>query len=155
MLNPKLRDGSLDIKRLIDTHDGFERWRPEAEMRFPLTPAEYESLTQERSAAEIDAETLIDRSCRPAGPAAAIHVLKSRRHYRSDGIRAEIGHLTINGARMETLAIESTDIDALERLRQALGLADADNVSYVRQLALLTGDGRLPAGSPYRAADIG
>lgn len=153
--NVKIRDDELEIKRLIDTADGFERWRPDPALPFPLAPAAFEGLTGEPTAIALDTATFIDRIRRPAGSVAVVHVLKTRRHYQRDDILAETAMLTVNGASLASLAIESTDFDALSALRDSLGLAPADNVSYVRAFLRLTGDERLPDDSPWRANDVG
>lgn len=153
--NVKIRDGELQIKRLVDTADGFERWQPDPALPFPLEPAAFEGLTGEPTAIALDASTFIDRIRRPAGSVAVFHVLKTRRHFRGGDILAETAELTVNGARLESIAIESTDLDALRELRETLGLATADNSSYVRAFLRLTGDEPLPDESPYRAAGFG
>lgn len=153
--NLKIRDDELQIKRLIDTADGFEQWRPDPSLPFPLETAAFEGLTGEPTAIALDARTFIDRIRRPAGPVAVLHVLKTRRHFRREDILAETARLTVNGARLATLAIESTNLDALRQLRENLGLCATDNSNYVRAFLRLTGDEPLPAGSRFRAADIG
>lgn len=153
--NVKIRDGELQIKRLIDAEDGFERWLPDPALPFPLEPAAFEGLTGEPTAIALDAGTFIDRIRRPAGPVPIVHVLKTRRHFCSDDILAESAQLTVNGARLESLAIESTDLDALRELCETLGLSAAENLNYVRAFLRLTGDDPLPDESPYRAADFG
>jgi hypothetical protein len=153
--NTKIRDDELQVKRLIDTAEGFERWQPDPGLPFPLEPAAFEGLTGEFTATTLDAGTFIDRIRRPAGPVAVVHVLKTRRHFRRDDILAETARLTVNGARLESLAIESTNLDALRELRRALELSAAENSSYVRAFLRLTGDEPLPAESRFRAADIG
>jgi hypothetical protein len=153
--NVKIRDGELQIKRLTDTADGFERWQPDPALPFPLEPAAFEGLTGEPTAIELDASTFIDRIRRPAGPVAVFHVLKTRRHFRRGDVLAETAALTVNGARLESVAIESADLDSLRELRETLGLSTADNSSYVRAFFRLTGDEPLPDDSPYRAAGFG
>lgn len=153
--NAKIRDDELQIKRLIDTADGFEQWQPDPALPFPLEPAAFEGLTGEPTAIALDAGTFVDRIRRPAGPVAVVHVLKARRHFRGDDILAEAAQLTVNGARLESLAIESTNLDTLRDLRRELGLSAADNVSYVHCFLRLIGDEQLPEDSPFRVSDIG
>ena len=51
--NIKMRDGAVDIKRLVERHDGLEQWKPVVKQNFPLS-------------SKFVAETLIPILARPA-----------------------------------------------------------------------------------------
>ena len=80
-----------------------------------------------------------DRRFSPPGralPAIAIFGAAVAEH--QDGEQAkplgEVGDVAIEGQPVQTVAIESTELDALGETRTALGLDGAENVSYPRAI---------------------
>lgn len=147
-VNPKIRDGLLDVKRLIRVQRGCEQWEPVAKESFPLTAAtisaslfglvglEPPSLVRgEYSVDELIAEVVV-----PDPRIDAVAVEKSRTLGTVGPSRAEIARVTIAGRfRTSTVAIESTDLDALVGLRAELGLEGAANENYPDAIRRIVG----------------
>lgn len=148
--NVKLRDGRLQIKRLIDRVDGLERWTPDADEAFPLRPAfVHETLLPALGLAgsaltgplpdRVDAAALLEAVARrDAGPWPA-SVCKRRFRLDLDEGPAEIDELQINRAAIGSLAAESEDPQALRALCAAIGLDAYPNLSVPRAIRCVMG----------------
>lgn len=153
--NLKVRADTLQRKRLIHTDGDLEQWQPMDADGFPLAPARAQALFGLDAGHALSAGELLDAVCRPRGAGVVVHLRKHRVHYRSGDVLGEFCELTVNGARLQSVAIESADVQALRALRSTLGWDGAANVSYVRALRRFTGLERLPADSPWRSAPFG
>lgn len=149
-INAKLRDNQLDIKDLIATERGFEQWRPRGPLDFPLDAVAIPGFENLRGGFANE----FARSCRAAGYV-LVHVLKERRHFELQDILGEQARIVVNGARLDSIAIESTNLGELADLRSQLMLEHAENLSYTTALKRITGIAPLPANSVYRATEIG
>lgn len=157
-VNFKLRDGKLDIKRLVRHQAGLQQWRPERPSGFPLGPETRlrlqntygfpESLLTAAdvasflTAAETDSELL------------TVHVRKQRRHFRRGDLLGETVLITANGAQLASLALESTDPVTLRQALAAVGLAREENVSYPLVLQRVCAMVPLPPEHPWRVGAI-
>jgi hypothetical protein len=56
----------------------------------------------------------------------------------------EYAELLINGAAIKTVAVESTDIDAILKAKDLLGLNDYENINYLRAIKRIIGMEALP-----------
>lgn len=135
--NVKIRDDLLDIKvlREVDAH-GLERWEPTLKAPFPLDAATLATVfaalrTPEppltRSSYD-EAEffsALIDTN--PAIRVARVH--KRRLRYERGACMGELTDFEVDGFRTRTLALESTDPDAVIEQIATLGLAHQPNTS--------------------------
>lgn len=141
-INAKIRNGTLDIKRLqnVDRH-GLEQWRPILKAPFPLTGA---PLADVFAAWGLPIQSTLDETCSEsrflnslvAGQPSltAIPVTKLRHGGTFDDCIVEIADLTFDGEPIRTMAVEMTDPDRVWRTVSALGLAGYDNVNYVTAL---------------------
>jgi hypothetical protein len=143
--NIKLRGEQLDIKQRIAQRDGFEQWRPVGKWSFPL-PVTARDILHEAlglGAALGDPECLELGAliqCLHAGRQVVIVDLFKRRFgFEIGACQAEIAEVSINGAALRTVCVESTDLAAARALTEALGLSDYPNVSYVQALMVVTG----------------
>jgi len=145
--NPKVRADLLDIKRLVDVRDGFEQWTVHRKVGFPVDVRELaddlcpllgvapSSLDREAySVAE-----LVDEVVEPHPDLAAVDLTKRRQMYTVDPCSAEVSQVRVQGRAIQTVAIESTDLDALREVRRGLGLETNDNVSYPRAIREMLG----------------
>ncbi len=140
-VNAKLRDRRLDVKHLIETRAGFQRWTPEWSSDLPLPAPARERLWSElglslpdgRHRAPLDRSAL-EGAIGDAAGAAAIAVDKQRRHFELDGVAAEASAFDIVGVRCWTVVVEDVDIERLERVRVKLGL-DGPNVAVNEMVA--------------------
>lgn len=136
--NPKARADLLDIKTLVDVREDFERWEVHLKARFPIEAAvvanelfplmgivaphlEREIFTLPQLVAEVVG---------PSRDVSAVEVTKRRTLHTIGPCLAEITHATIVGNDLWTVAIESTNLDALVEIRNTLGLDGQRNVSY-------------------------
>jgi hypothetical protein len=138
----KLRDASaLDLKRHVAREAAFDRWEALGCVTLPATGADlaatFTGLPSFDPARVHDAEAVVAAFVH-AGHR-AIPVRKERTQYEADGCLAEITRVSAGpGVTSWTVAIEGEDKAALEDLRQRLGLAAFQNVSYPQWLGALT-----------------
>ncbi len=143
----KVRDGRVEVKRLLERRDGLERWAPSHAAELPvaadfvrevLAPAlglASPSLRREHYAlADLLAELVEPEPC-----LAAVRVHKRRASFTLEGIRAEHAVLEVDGEELETLALESPDPQALVRMVALFGLREYPNRSYPAALRALRG----------------
>jgi hypothetical protein len=152
-INAKLRGQQLEIKDLVATERGFEQWRPRQPLAFPLDTGGvpgFASLPAGRCAGAGE----FVRACRAAGYV-LVHVLKQRRHFELRDVLGEHARTLVNGAALDSIAIESANLDELADLRSLLQLESAENLSYTTALKRVTGIALLPADSACRATGIG
>jgi hypothetical protein len=136
--NPKIRGDQLDIKVLIASVEGFERWEPQLKASFPISADvlrnEFFRLLRQ-PAPTLDEESysfdqfiaLIEER---ADELATVEVVKQRRISTVRGCIAEFAHVSIAGADLQTAAVESTDLEALRDARQLTGLGAYENINY-------------------------
>lgn len=144
--NPKARADLLDVKVLVDVRDGFEQWTVHGKAEFPVDAA---VLTDDLFpllgvAPALDRKTyslseLVDEVVEPHPDLAAVDVTKRRQMYSADACQAEVSEVSIGDRVLQTVAIESTDLDALREVRARLELDTYDNVSYPRAIRDLLG----------------
>lgn len=141
--NTKIRDGVLDVKVLQRVVERYEQWRPWIKAQFPvpatlLTKELLPRLGVADLRVEHDVGTLPEliellRSNPRIGVA---RVAKQRTKYMVSGCLAETAIAVIDGNQLRTVAIESTDLEALGELRSRLDLERYENVSYPRAIKL-------------------
>jgi hypothetical protein len=153
--NTKIRDEKMDIKEFVQERDGLEQWRPRMKGEFPMAA---EALVAEvfpafgvaMSALGRDAYTLdqyLDAIIRPHRDLVAVRVFKRRFAFTVNECITEHAEVWINGAGLETVAVESTVIPAILEAKRMLGLDDYENVNYLRAIKRVIGMERAPA--PY------
>jgi exopolyphosphatase/guanosine-5'-triphosphate,3'-diphosphate pyrophosphatase len=146
--NAKIRDGLMDIKVLREVNaEGLEQWTPVMKAGFPLSAAQaaetVESLGLPVPALSRPAYTLeglIEELGRAGGAIRMVKVHKRRTRYTIGPCMAECSDVVANGKPTRTIAVESTDAQAVVRAVQGLGLGGYTNTSYPRGLAALIDD---------------
>ena len=150
----KVRDGLLDVKRLLDVDEhGLEQWTPALKAALPAPAADVASALGAKEL-ERDAYTLaqlLDEVVRPREDLLAVEVHKTRRRYTVGGCTAELTEVRANGRETTTVAVESDDPAHVLAALEDLHLASAPNVSYPRGLASLLGFG----ARRYAVVDVG
>jgi exopolyphosphatase/guanosine-5'-triphosphate,3'-diphosphate pyrophosphatase len=137
-VNPKIRAGLLDVKVLIDTVDGFERWEPRLKLTLPVTADVLEGslfpvLGLPAPALDREQFTLrefLDEVVMPHPELIAVEVVKLRVSYRLSGCLAEVSDIVVTGRGMQTVAVESEDLAALRAAVDQIGLREYENRSY-------------------------
>jgi exopolyphosphatase/guanosine-5'-triphosphate,3'-diphosphate pyrophosphatase len=146
--NAKIRDKLMDIKVLVAEDRGLEQWKPILKAGFPLPQAVI--ATEVFPSLQIVPPTLvmpeytydlfIQGVIRSESRIALVEVTKTRYQYSIGACAAEYSLITINGAPRDTVAVESTDPDAVLQLVDKLGIHEA-NVSYIREIRRMLGWG--------------
>lgn len=150
--NTKIRDEKMDIKELIETRDGFERWNPRMKGAFPLSAR---TIREEVfPALGIDSPALIKSyySLRsfiedlviPHASLRAVHVFKRRFAFTINRCIVEIADLLINGAAIQTVGVELEDTAAILAVKDELGLGEYENINYLRAIKRIVGLERYP-----------
>lgn len=143
-VNVKLREGRLELKRLVCERGGLERWRPGDALALPARP---ERLRAAFSAAgldwapdrALDAEGVVGfAAAQPETRAAAL--LKRRRRWRLGGGLVEHARVELEDGEIETAAAEAETAAETLRLAAALGLGGR-NLSWPRFLLERVGGG--------------
>ncbi len=145
--NVKLRTDLLDVKELINVRDGLERWFPALKLGFPVDAKQIRegifpalavtapTLLRDRYASEAFIEEVIW----PHPEVFLARVFKQRFHFNIDSCRVEINELLINGAAIRSVAVEATDVQAVLRVRDMVGLRPYENVNYVQAIKRILG----------------
>lgn len=143
--NVKLRAGLLDIKLKVgETPEGYEIFEPRAKFELPIVQADLAAsfellgarppLTQERyDGAELLTLARADAALR------VVTVEKMRHGFSIDGIVCEFAQVWFNGAQIETICVESTDLAGMRRVIAELALAELPNTSYLRAAKRVVG----------------
>lgn len=145
--NVKVRDGKLQIKRLIERYRRLERWEPVADATFPLghdfvqaklAPAP--NLRQMQAARPSRSlQTFLAELVSPEHGLWQASVSKRRFRFVIDDCLAEIDESLINGAAIGSIAVESAAADSVQALTEQIGLAAYENVSYPRAIRRVMG----------------
>ena len=151
--NTKIRDRLMDIKVLVQEKDGLEQWNPRMKGEFPMAadtlkdevfpafgvempPRKRESYTLEQFLGEL---------VRPHPQLVPVRVFKRRFAFTVNDCITEIAEIEINGAGLQTVAVESVDAPAIRKAMEMLGLEAYENVNYLRAIKRVIGMEPLPA----------
>ena len=139
--NAKIRAELMDIKVLVGEYRGLEQWKPILKAGFPISQLDIAS--QVFPSLQVMAPTLVKSDytfdeflnslVRPEPKIAIVEVTKTRYQFTIGACAAEYSLITINGMARDTVAVESTDPDAVLELVAKLGI-DEPNVSYIREI---------------------
>ena len=144
--NTKIRDGKMDIKTLVQTVDGLEQWNPLMKGEFPMLS---EILKNEVfTAFQISTPDLLKEQYSydefmlmiPEHPdLQAVRVHKQRSGYLVNDVICETGIVFINGARVETINVESTDVQLMKQTIKEIGLQGVENINYLQAIKRVVG----------------
>jgi hypothetical protein len=144
--NVKIRDGKLDIKYLLQTVDGFERWQPRIKIDFPLNKSDMrrEAFT----ALDVDLQTdsqetfsmrqFIDL-LKSEDYVRVVKVKKMRRAYTVKNVICEFASLNLEKIRTTTISAESNDLTRLKKVVEELGISKFQNTNYIRAIRQIAG----------------
>lgn len=150
--NTKVRDRLMDIKVLVTEKEGLEQWNPRMKGEFPMQSATlldevFPALGVEMPALERDEYTLdqyLDEVIRPHLKLTAVSVFKRRFAFTINDCITEIAEIEINGAGLQTVAVESVDVAAILKAKEMLGLNEYENINYLRAIKRVIGMEPLP-----------
>ena len=144
--NTKIRDGKMDIKSLVQTVDGLEQWNPLMKGEFPMNaeilnaevfPA-FRVSTPELTKSDYTYEEFMELIQKHAD-LQAVHVHKQRFGYQVNDTICETGSALINGAKVQTINIESTEIDLIKETIDEIGLRGIENINYLQLIKRVIG----------------
>jgi hypothetical protein len=150
--NTKIRDDKMDIKVFVREEQGLEQWNPRMKGSFPMKadtikgevfPAFGVELPEFKRA-EYTLSQFIDELVRPHLSLVPVQVVKRRFAFTINQCITEIAELLINGAAIQTVAVESVDIAAILKAKDMLGLTDYENVNYLKAIKRIVGMEPLP-----------
>jgi hypothetical protein len=150
--NTKIRDIKMDIKELVEKKQGLERWNPRMKDEFPMKteviknevfPA-FAVKEPEFTRDEYTLDQYLNELIIPHPELSAVNVFKRRFAFTINGCITEIAQLLINGAAIQTVAVELEDIDAILKAKEILGLMDYENVNYLLAIKRVIGMEPLP-----------
>ena len=145
--NLKIRYDKLDIKVLVKEEKGLQQWKPRMRAGFPIKmevlrddvfPA-LGAAVPEFNLSEYTLEQFLDDITIPHPELALARVFKRRFSYTINECTSEIAELLINGAAIKTMALESTGIEAVLKVKQMLGLHEYENVNYLLAIKRILG----------------
>ncbi len=141
MWNAKVRNNTLKIKQLISEDKGFERWSAERPASADAAPSPFDDLFETlrldrpQRGKSYDLHDAVERL---EDDTEVVFVVKHRRLYTIDEMRAEVTDITITETNevLRTIQIEGDDLDELVALRKKLGLRDEPNVAVHEAIAV-------------------
>lgn len=158
-VNVKIRFALLDIKKHMEVDEnGLELWAPISKSEFPMAADDvvlvFDAWGLPRPVTGRDIYELdhfLDELIGPHPDLEIVDVRKHRTRYTIEGCMSELTTLTANGREAKTIAVETSDQEAVLAARDALGMSGHVNMSYNHGLRCLLGM------SPVRYAvvDIG
>ena len=139
--NAKIRAELMDIKVLIAEDRGLEQWKPIMKSGFPLGSAiiveqVFPSLkvaVPKLAKTEYSMDEFFSDVVAKEPKIAVVDVTKTRYQFNIGVCATEYSNITINKVPRDTVAIESTDPDAVLQLVCELGINEP-NVSYIREI---------------------
>jgi exopolyphosphatase/guanosine-5'-triphosphate,3'-diphosphate pyrophosphatase len=144
--NAKIRGELMDIKVLIGEDRGLEQWRPILKAGFPLSNSAVAAqifpslqLTPPTlTRVEYTMDAFFREVVQKEPKIAVVEVAKMRYQFNIGVCATEYSNITINKMARDTVAVESTDPDAVLQLVRELGIREA-NVSYIREIKRMLG----------------
>ncbi len=150
--NTKIRDRKMDIKIRVDKKQGLEQWNPRMKGEFPMKTEiikneVFPAFGVEEPEFNRDEYTLkqyLDEIIIPHHQLAAVNVFKRRFAFTINGCITEIAHLLVNGAAIQTAAVELEDVGAIIKALDLLGLNEYENVNYLLAIKRIIGLSPMP-----------
>jgi hypothetical protein len=162
--NVKIRDGKLELKCLIERVNGLERWRPAGAWEFPIDrraipdnlfpvaaleralpfPASLTGTVTEREFLHHIAQFSERRA-----HFFRANLFKRRFRFTLEDCPTEIDRILINGAAIESIAIESRCAAQVLSVRSALGLEQFENIAYPLAISRILGLSPIPDKEDY------
>jgi len=144
--NTKIRDGKMDIKTFVQEVDGLEQWNPLMKGEFPMKaeiiekevfPAfQVEMPKLEKEEYTLEAFLSIVKN---HPDLLAVSVEKERYGYMVNDTICEYAMVYINGALVETVNSESTEVEDIKKTIEMLGLDGVENINYLQAIKRVTG----------------
>lgn len=145
--NVKIRSDLVDIKILIEEYRGLQRWKPTLKAGFPLASSviatqvfpSLELQPPSLSKPEYSMDEFLGEVIATEPAVTRVDVSKTRCQISVGTCQTEFASVTLNNVLRDTVAVESTDPDALLQLVRDLGIAGETNTSYIREIKQVLG----------------
>jgi len=150
--NTKVRDKLMDIKVFVTEKEGLEQWNPLMKGEFPMYTEiikndVWPALGVEMPEFKRDEYTIdqyLEEIIRPHKDLAAVNIFKRRFAFTVNNCIAEHAQVYVNGALIETVNLESTEIpDILEGMKM-LGVEEYENINYLLAIKRVIGMEPMP-----------
>jgi hypothetical protein len=135
--NVKIRAARLEVKGLIGRLRLLEQWEPVFKSEFPVAAADIENVVAPALGVDVDlgAAPAFTQSALIAFAAeqtalATVVLEKQRTLFDLGDCEAEFTVLAMGDERLQTVALESPEAQAVEALLKRVGLDDEQNESY-------------------------
>ncbi len=144
--NTKILDGKMDIKTYVQTVDGLEQWNPLMKGEFPISaevlkkevfPAFQVTMPELTKDTYTYNEFIEMINNHPDLQAVKVH--KQRFGYMVNNTICETGAVLINGAKVETINSESTEVDDIKKTIKDVGLEGVENINYLQAIKRVIG----------------
>lgn len=123
----KIRGGErFEIKELLETRRGCERWMLAVSTPFPVGARHLEQLLGDARDMPT-AKALIEAAQETLQ---IVSVRKDRLLFSIGTTRAEITRVSLSGRSAISVALEAPDADSCARFAEELGLAESENIDY-------------------------
>ena len=138
--NTKVRDELMDIKTLRQVNEQqLEQWFPLMKSGFPLPKGELDKVcaSWKIDAPDIDAMAYDDFIGKLVGEEAdlqAVAVYKLRHGFKLRGAILELAEVSFDGKPFKTICVEHEDPELVWSVVEELGLADRENVNYLKAI---------------------
>lgn len=150
--NTKIRDNKMDIKVFVTEKDGLQQWNPRMKGEFPMKAemikndvfSAFGVSLPEFKRDEYTLQQYLDEIIKPHPELSAVKVFKRRFAFTVNNTIVESAEILINNAAIQTVAVESTEIDDILKAKEMLGLTEYENVNYLLAIKRIIGWEDLP-----------
>lgn len=139
--NTKIRDNKLDIKALLASVDGLEQWTPILKAAFPISARLLEEQVfpdfQVKAPAFGQSDYPLDTFLELMDVHPDLRVVKvdkQRFGYRVNDTICEYAHVLIDGVELDTITIESTEVEDIKKTLVQLELVGVENINYLQAI---------------------
>jgi len=145
--NTKVRDDLMDIKVFVTRERGLEQWNPRMKGSFPMKAsvigaevfAAFGVAVSDFKREEYTLAQFLDEIIRQHKDLAAVKVFKRRYGFTVNNCITEYAELLINGAAIQTVAVESVSVEDILGAKDMLGLNDYENINYLLAIKRIIG----------------
>ena len=150
--NTKIRDNLMDIKVFVQKKGGLEQWNPRMKGEFPMQASMIREQVFPALGVEVPEfkrevytlEQYLDEIIKPHPQLVAVNVFKRRFAFTINDCIAEHAQVLVNGALIETVNVESVDIDKILAAIKMLRLEEYENVNYLLAIKRIIGMEPMP-----------
>jgi len=150
--NTKIRYNTMDIKVFVKEEKGLQLWAPRMKGEFPIKAETIRNTVFPAFGVDVPVlnrtdytqKQYLEEIIAPHPELAVAHIFKRRFGYIIDNCIAEIAELLINSAAIKTVAVESTDMAAVLKTKETLGLQEYENINYLLAIKRILGMAPLP-----------